>query len=59
MDTGYKSAMKKIIAEKPLYPPGSCYLYSDINFEVLGEIVLRVTRQSLDKLLYKAHLSFR
>ena len=47
--TGYKSAMKKIIAEKPLYPPGSCYLYSDINFEVLGEIVLRVTGQSLDK----------
>ncbi len=47
--TGYKSAMKKIIAEKPLYPPGSCYLYSDINFEILGEIVLRVTGQSLDK----------
>ncbi len=47
--TGYKSAMKEIIAEKPLYPPGSCYLYSDINFEVLGEIVLRITGQSLDK----------
>ncbi len=47
--TGYNSAMKKIIAEKPLHPPGSFYVYSDINFEILGEIVRRVSGLPLDK----------
>ena len=40
---GYKIAMNKIIAERPIYPPGSSFTYSDINFEVLGEIVRRVS----------------
>ncbi len=46
---GYMAAMQKIISEKPLFPPGSVYMYSDINFEVLGELVQRITGQSLDK----------
>lgn len=46
--SGYKTAMKKIIAEKPLLPAGSSYLYSDINFEVLGELVHRVSGKPLD-----------
>lgn len=46
--SGYDAAMQKIIAEKPTAPPGSSYRYSDINFEALGEIVRRVSGQTLD-----------
>jgi uncharacterized protein YbbC (DUF1343 family)/CubicO group peptidase (beta-lactamase class C family) len=46
---GYKTAMNKIIAERPIHPPGRIFTYSDINFEVLGEIVRRVSGQPLDK----------
>jgi CubicO group peptidase (beta-lactamase class C family) len=46
--SGYRKAMKMIIAEKPVSPPGTSYIYSDINFEVLGEIVRRVSGKPLD-----------
>lgn len=47
--SGYKTAMKKIIAERPLYPPGKIYIYSDINFDILGELVRRVSGKALDE----------
>jgi uncharacterized protein YbbC (DUF1343 family)/CubicO group peptidase (beta-lactamase class C family) len=46
---GYDEAMRRIYDEKPLYPPGSRFLYSDINFEVLGELVRRVAALPLEK----------
>lgn len=46
---GYETAMQRIVREKPLHPPGRVYLYSDINFEILGELVRRVSRQPLDE----------
>jgi uncharacterized protein YbbC (DUF1343 family)/CubicO group peptidase (beta-lactamase class C family) len=46
--TGYRTALRKIIADKPVNPPGSSYLYSDINFEILGEVVRRVSHLRLD-----------
>ncbi|MHB9096750.1 MAG: exo-beta-N-acetylmuramidase NamZ domain-containing protein [Syntrophales bacterium] len=46
---GYEAAMRKIIAEKPARPPGSGFLYSDINFEALGEVVRRVSGEPLDR----------
>jgi CubicO group peptidase (beta-lactamase class C family) len=49
MWSGYKTAMEKIVAERPLYPPGKIYIYSDINFDILGEIVRRVSGRSLDE----------
>ena len=45
---GYRGALGAIIAEKPVAAPGSRYLYSDINFEALGEIVRRVSGEPLD-----------
>ncbi|MBF0565333.1 MAG: DUF1343 domain-containing protein [Nitrospirae bacterium] len=45
---GYDTALKMIIAEKPVYPPGTRFVYSDINFEVLGELVRRISGQPLD-----------
>ena len=43
-DTGYKMAF----AEAPAEPPGSEFIYSDINFIVLGALVERVSGETLD-----------
>lgn len=46
--TGYDTAMQMIVAVQPDVPPGTRFIYSDINFETLGEIVRRVSGQPLD-----------
>ena len=46
---GYDAAMKMAFDETPIYPAGARFLYSDINFEVLGEVVHRVSNMTLDK----------
>ncbi len=46
--TGYDTAMQMIVATKLDAPPGTRFIYSDINFETLGEIVRRVSGESLD-----------
>lgn len=46
--SGYPTALKMILAEAPIAPPGTRWIYSDINFETLGEIVRRVSNQPLD-----------
>ena len=46
---GYDAAMKMAYDETPIYPAGARFLYSDINFEVLGELVHRVSGMTLDK----------
>ena len=46
--TGYATAMKMIVATKLSVPPGTRFIYSDINFETLGEIVHRVSGETLD-----------
>jgi uncharacterized protein YbbC (DUF1343 family)/CubicO group peptidase (beta-lactamase class C family) len=46
--SGYKKALSLIASEKPISPPGTGYLYSDINFEILGELVRRVSAEPLD-----------
>jgi len=46
--SSYDTAIKLIVAEKPISAPGKNYLYSDINFEILGELVRRVSGQPLD-----------
>ncbi len=47
--SGYGEALRKIVDEKLEAPPGSTFIYSDINFEVLGELVRRVTGLRLDR----------
>ena len=47
--TGYDTAMQLLVEERPLRTPGTQYVYSDENFEVLGEIVRRVSGTSLDR----------
>src|SRR4051812_2134255 len=46
---GRDTAFNMIAAEKPILQPGSQFLYSDINFEILGFVVERVSRLTLDK----------
>src|SRR5262249_16726315 len=41
--------IRKALAEKSVSPPGERFVYSDVNFELLGEIVRRVSGQPLDQ----------
>lgn len=50
---GKDTASRMAYAEKPLYPPGSRFLYSDINFIVLGAMVERVSDMALDQYCQK------
>ncbi len=45
---GYDHAMDLIVATQPLIPPGTRFIYSDINFETLGELVRRISGEPLD-----------
>jgi uncharacterized protein YbbC (DUF1343 family)/CubicO group peptidase (beta-lactamase class C family) len=44
---GYPAAMGKIAAENLASIPGTQFLYSDLNFIILGELVFRVSGQPL------------
>jgi uncharacterized protein YbbC (DUF1343 family)/CubicO group peptidase (beta-lactamase class C family) len=46
---GRDAGLRLALAEKPVYPPGSRFLYSDTNFITLGVLVERVTGSSLDQ----------
>jgi uncharacterized protein YbbC (DUF1343 family)/CubicO group peptidase (beta-lactamase class C family) len=46
--SGYETALKMIVGEKLIAPPGTRFIYSDINFETLGELVRLVSGQPLD-----------
>jgi uncharacterized protein YbbC (DUF1343 family)/CubicO group peptidase (beta-lactamase class C family) len=47
--TGYDEAIKRLIKEPLRNPPGSRFVYSDIGFIALGEVVRRVSGMTLDK----------
>ncbi len=46
---GRDAAFKMAMEQKPAHPPGSRFEYSDINFEVLGFLVERVTGEPLNE----------
>jgi len=46
--SGYGTALRYIAAKRPRTPPGEDFRYSDVNFEVLGELVRIVSGQPLD-----------
>jgi len=51
--TGYDAAIALAVDEVPTSAPGERFVYSDINFFLLGDIVTRVTGQSLDAYLQR------
>ncbi|HLI31079.1 MAG TPA: serine hydrolase domain-containing protein, partial [Terriglobia bacterium] len=46
--SGYDAAMNLIVKTRPVVPPGTRFIYSDINFEALGELVRRISGEPLD-----------
>ncbi|HVP63875.1 MAG TPA: serine hydrolase domain-containing protein, partial [candidate division Zixibacteria bacterium] len=44
---GHDMAFRMAMEQRPVNPPGTRFLYSDINFEVLGFLVERVTGEPL------------
>jgi uncharacterized protein YbbC (DUF1343 family)/CubicO group peptidase (beta-lactamase class C family) len=46
--SGYREALKQIQSDKPLAPAGELFLYSDINFMILGELVARISGVPFD-----------
>ncbi|MGZ4787627.1 MAG: exo-beta-N-acetylmuramidase NamZ domain-containing protein [Terriglobales bacterium] len=46
---GYDTAIKMAMAEKLDNPPGAKFVYSDINYIVLGELVHRLSGMTLDR----------
>jgi uncharacterized protein YbbC (DUF1343 family) len=49
--SGYDAAIELAMDEVPTAGPGETFVYSDINFFLLGDIVTRITGQSLDAYL--------
>jgi uncharacterized protein YbbC (DUF1343 family)/CubicO group peptidase (beta-lactamase class C family) len=47
--SGREAAFQMAMQEKPQYPPGSRFVYSDINFETLGFLVEKVTGKPLNE----------
>src|SRR5450432_900990 len=46
--SGYTTGITKALHDVPAGPPGVRFVYSDINFVLLGEIVRRVSAEPLD-----------
>ena len=46
--SGYDTALRMIEEEKPVLSPGTSFIYSDINFIILGELVSRISGEPLD-----------
>ncbi len=46
---GREAAYQMVMDQKPVIPPGSRFIYSDINFETLGFLVEKVSGMSLDE----------
>jgi uncharacterized protein YbbC (DUF1343 family) len=47
--SGREAAYEMAMREKPINPPGSQFVYSDINFETLGFLVEKITGQPLNE----------
>jgi uncharacterized protein YbbC (DUF1343 family)/CubicO group peptidase (beta-lactamase class C family) len=47
--SGYETAMRMIEQTSPIVPPGTRFIYSDVNYETLGELVRRLSGQTLDE----------
>ena len=46
---GRNAALRMAYASAPVFPPGSRFLYSDVNFITLGALVEQVSGESLDR----------
>jgi uncharacterized protein YbbC (DUF1343 family)/CubicO group peptidase (beta-lactamase class C family) len=47
--SGYEGGLKRIVEEKPISVPGTLFTYSDINFQILGELIQRMSEKPFDQ----------
>ncbi len=47
--SGYQTGIQRALTDKPTGPPGVRFVYSDIDFILLGEIVHRLSGKTLDE----------
>ena len=47
--SGYETGINKAYEEVPVAPPGSRFIYSDINYLLLAEVVRKITGQRIDE----------
>jgi uncharacterized protein YbbC (DUF1343 family)/CubicO group peptidase (beta-lactamase class C family) len=50
---GYDEALKRLYREPLRNPPGTRFVYSDINYIALGEVVRRISGETLDEFARK------
>jgi uncharacterized protein YbbC (DUF1343 family)/CubicO group peptidase (beta-lactamase class C family) len=46
--SGYDTGVRRALVDKPIAAPGERFIYSDINFILLGEIVYKLSGKPLD-----------
>ncbi len=51
--SGYENGIHRALIDPPAGPPGVRFVYSDINYILLGEIVRRLSGESLADYVYK------
>ncbi|KAH8812484.1 putative beta-lactamase [Xylogone sp. PMI_703] len=51
--TSYSERIDAIISQKIINQPGSTYLYSDLNYMTLMLVLEKITRRSIDELIYE------
>ncbi|HEX7959851.1 MAG TPA: serine hydrolase, partial [Terriglobales bacterium] len=51
--SGLETARQMAYAEKPITPPGAVFRYSDINFEVLGFLIEKISGMPVDQFARK------
>jgi uncharacterized protein YbbC (DUF1343 family)/CubicO group peptidase (beta-lactamase class C family) len=51
--SGYETGIQRALVTKPVAPPGAKFIYSDINFILLGEIVRRVSGETLPEFAHE------
>lgn len=55
--SGYETGIHRALIDKPAGPPGARFVYSDINFILLGEIVRRLSGETLPEYAAKTVFS--
>ncbi len=51
--SGYETGIERALTITPVAPPGARFVYSDINFLLMGEIVRRVSGESLPEFAHQ------
>ncbi len=51
--SGYETGIQLALHAKPIAPPGAKFIYSDINFELMGEIVRRLSGMTLPQFAHQ------